>query len=65
MKLITATKSPLRCRGYDGRHHPIFTKFEYVKLRRGKLLCKCCRDILKERAEEELFFRDMINKFKG
>ena len=44
MKLITATKSPLRCRGFDGRHHPIFTRFEYVKLRRGKFLCKACRD---------------------
>lgn len=64
MRLITATKSPLRCRGYDGRHHPIFTKFEYVKLRRGKFLCKSCRDILKERAEDEFFWRLLLNKVR-
>ena len=44
MRLIKATKSPLRCRGFNGRHHDIFTGFEYAKLRRGKFLCKECRD---------------------
>ena len=62
MALTKATKSPLRCRGFNGRHHDIFTGFEYAKLRHGKLLCKACRDILKERAEEELFWRLLLNK---
>lgn len=61
MALITATKSPLRCRGFDGRHHPIFTRFEYVKLRRGKFLCKCCRDKI-QLDKCSKFFNKLINK---
>lgn len=64
MRLITATKSPLRCRGFDGRHHTIFTKFEYVKLRNGKCLCKECRDIIEAESEDNKFWRLLINRVK-
>ena len=62
MRLITATKSPLRCRGFDGRHHPIFTGFEYAKLRRGKFLCKSCRDKI-ELDKCSKFFNELIEVY--
>jgi len=63
MRLITATKSPLRCRGYDGRHHPIFTGFRYVKLKRNKALCECCYDKIKENKVSEL--KQAIIEYEG
>ena len=63
--MITATKEPKTCRGFNGRGHPIFTKFEYVKLRRGKLLCKECRDKLTAESEDNKFWRLLINRVRG
>ena len=59
--MITATKEPKTCRGFNLRRHPIFTGFEYVKLRRGKFLCKECRDTLEANRVDKQFFTDLIN----
>jgi hypothetical protein len=61
MALTKATKSPLRCRGFDGRHHDIFTGFEYAKAGHGKLLCKACRDKI-QLDKCSKFFNELIKK---
>jgi len=64
MRLITATKSPLKCNGFKGCGEPIFTKFQYSKLRRGKFLCKDCRDKITAESEDNKFWRLLINRVK-
>jgi len=62
--MTIATKSPKKCRGFNGRGHPIFTGFEYNRLRRGKYLCRECRDIIKAESEDNKLWRLLINRVK-
>ena len=62
--MITATKEPKTCRGFNGVHHPIFTGFRYKKLRRGKNLCDECCDKMKAESEDNKFWRLLINRVK-
>ncbi|MBL4941157.1 MAG: hypothetical protein JKY81_05770 [Colwellia sp.] len=58
MKLITARDSRKKCNAPWGCGEVIFTGYRHSKHRRGKHLCEPCT----ERAEDELFWRLLLNK---
>ena len=61
MRFITARNSDKKCNGFKGCGDIIFTSFRYSKLRGKKRLCEKCLQ-KKENAEDELFWRLLLNK---
>jgi len=59
--LITATKTPRKCKRYNTCGGDIYTGFRYFPLRRGKVLCESCYNKTKP-DEDDLFWEWLINK---